>query len=155
MRVKILGPAIFLALLSGCSTTASLFPVEGPLAKLSPPPVLEATVDGIMGNTGNIFLDLPDGEIRKGRWSSLAPVHVKYSSASASGNATSGLAALWASVYGSGYSIENVPGVNKGEAMLVCNHGTVMQVEFLTGSGTANGTGVAKDNKGNTFKVLF
>ena len=138
-------------ILCGCSTTASLFPVDGPLAKMSPPSVLEATVDGITGNTGNIFLDMPDGETCKGRWSSLAPVHVKQSTASASG----GMAALWATVYGSSYSIENVPGVNKGEAMLVCNRGTVMQVEFLTGSGTANGTGVAKDNRGNTFKVLF
>jgi len=39
--------------------------------------------------------------------------------------------------------------------MLVGNRGTVIQVEFYTGSGTANGTGVAKDNKGNVFKVLF
>ena len=142
---------ILAALLCGCSTRASLFPVDGPLARMSPPPILEATVDGIMGNTGNIFLGMPDGETCKGRWSSLAPVHVKQPAASASG----GMAALWASVYGSSYSVENVPGVNKGEAMLVCDKGTVMQVEFLTGSGTANGTGIAKDNRGNIFKVLF
>jgi len=49
----------------------------------------------------------------------------------------------------------DVPGVNKGEAVLVGDRGTVIQVEFYTGSGTANGTGVAKDNKGNTWKVLF
>jgi hypothetical protein len=30
-----------------------------------------------------------------------------------------------------------------------------LQVEFFTGSGTANGSGVAKDNKGNVYKVLF
>ena len=41
------------------------------------------------------------------------------------------------------------------EAMLVGDRGTVIQVEFYTGSGTANGTGVAKDNKGHVFKVLF
>ena len=29
------------------------------------------------------------------------------------------------------------------------------QLQFYTGSGTANGSGVAKDNKGNVFKVLF
>ena len=49
----------------------------------------------------------------------------------------------------------NVPGVNKGEAVLVGDRGTVIQVEFYTGSGTAYGTGVAKDNKGNIYKVLF
>ncbi len=39
--------------------------------------------------------------------------------------------------------------------MLVGDRGTVIQVEFYTGSGTANGSGVAKDKKGNVFKVLF
>ncbi len=39
--------------------------------------------------------------------------------------------------------------------MLIGDRGTVMQMEFFTGSGTANGTGVAKDNRGNTYKVLF
>jgi hypothetical protein len=39
--------------------------------------------------------------------------------------------------------------------MLVGASGTVMQVLFFTGSGTANGTGVATDNKGNSYKVLF
>lgn len=139
----------------GCTTTATLFPVEGPLSKLSPPPLLTATVDGITGNTGNISLSMPDGEACKGRWSSIAPTAYRYSSGSATGTASSGLTSAWATVYGSGYSVGNVPGVNRGEAMLVGQRGTVIQVEFYTGSGTANGTGVARDNKGNTYKVIF
>ena len=98
---------------------------------------------------------MPDGEICKGRWSSIAPMAYGYSTASATGSATSGMASVWATAYGSGFSMANVPGVNKGEAVLVGDRGTVMQVEFYTGSGTANGTGVAKDNKGNIYKVLF
>ena len=143
------------AVLCGCSTTATLFPVDGPMTKLSPLPVLTATVDGITGNTGDISLVMPDGEACKGRWSSIAPMAYGHSTASATGSATSGMASAWATVYGSGFSMANVPGVNKGEAVLVGDRGTVIQVEFYTGSGTANGTGVAKDNKGNTWKVLF
>lgn len=108
-----------------------------------------------MGNTGGISLTLPDGELCKGRWSSIAPMSVGFSAATASGTATNGMASVWTTVYGSGLSVRNLPGVNKGEAMLVGDRGTVIQVEFYTGSGTANGTGVAKDNKGNVFKVLF
>ncbi len=74
---------------------------------------------------------------------------------SATGTVSDGLNSVWASVYGSSYSVGDVPGVNKGEAMLIGDRGTVMQMEFFTGSGTANGTGVAKDNRGNTYKVLF
>lgn len=141
--------------LVGCSTTASLFPVEGPLSQKQPLPVIVADVDGIMGSTGGISLTMPDGEYCTGKWSSIAPMSVGVSSVSASGTTSNGLASAWTSVYGSGVSVANVPGVNKGEAMLVGNRGTVIQVEFYTGSGTANGTGVAKDNKGNIFKVLF
>jgi hypothetical protein len=78
-----------------------------------------------------------------------------FSTASATGTATNGMASVWSTVYGSGFSTSNRPGVNRGEAMLVGDRGTVIQVEFYTGSGTANGTGVAKDNKGNIFKMLF
>lgn len=30
-----------------------------------------------------------------------------------------------------------------------------MQAEFFTGSGTANGYGIAKDSRGNVYKMLF
>ncbi len=144
-----------LAALSTACTTATLYPVEGPLSKLQPLPILKASVDGILGNTGEITMTLPDGEQCTGKWSSIAPMSFGFSSATASGRATNGMSTIWSTVYGSGFSMGNLPGVNKGEAMLVGNKGTVIQVEFYTGSGTANGAGVAKDNKGNIYKVLF
>lgn len=147
--------AVLAAQLAACSTTASLYPVDGPLSKQQPLPVLTATVDGIMGNTGGISMTLPDGEQCTGKWSSIAPMSVGFSTASASGNAINAMASVWTTVYGSGFSVKNLPGVNKGEAMLVGDRGAIIQVEFYTGSGTANGAGVAKDNKGNTYKVLF
>jgi hypothetical protein len=155
MRPKAALLVLVVILASACSTTVTLYPVEGPMSKQSPLPVLTARADGITGNTGNISLVLPDGEVCKGRWSSIAPMSVRYSAGSASGMATSGMSSAWATVYGSGFSMGNVPGVNKGEAMLVGDRGTVIQVEFFTGSGTANGSGVAKDNKGNVYKMIF
>jgi hypothetical protein len=139
----------------GCSTTARLYPVEGPMSKQIPLPVLAANVEGILGNTGGITLTMPDGERCTGHWSSIAPQQVGFTSVAASGLTTSGLASAWTTAYGSGFSFSNAPGVNRGEAMLTGEKGTVLQVEFFTGSGTANGTGVAKDNHGNVFKVLF
>ena len=35
------------------------------------------------------------------------------------------------------------------------DRGTSIQAEFFTGSGTANGYGVAKDNANNIYKMLF
>jgi hypothetical protein len=139
------------AVAAGCSTTADLYPIDGPLSKIVPLPVLKARADGITGNTGAITVTLPDGEVLKGRWSSIAPQQVTYSA----GSTSIGLNSVWTQVYGSGFSISNLPGVNRGEAMLTGPKGTVLQVEFYTGSGTANGNGVAKDNKRNVFKVIF
>jgi hypothetical protein len=152
---KVLGVVISATLLAACSTTATLYPIDGPLSKQQPLPILTATVDGIMGNTGGISMTLPDGERCTGKWSSIAPMSVGVSTASASGSAINSMTSVWTTVYGSGFSLSNLPGVNKGEAMLVGDRGTVIQVEFYTGSGTANGSGVAKDNKGNIYKILF
>ena len=146
---------ILVSILLGCSTTATLYPIDGQLSKIKPLPILTAIVDGITGNTGNISLTLPNGEFCKGRWSSIAPMSVDFSTVSATGTATNGMSSVWATVYVSGFSVSNLAGVNKGEAVLVGDKGTLIQVEFYTGSGTANGSGVAKDNKGNIFKVLF
>jgi len=134
-------------LVTGCTTTASLYPVKGPLSEQKPLPVLTAHVDGFMGNTGSISLTMPDGELCKGKWSSAAGMAVGYG--------TVNLFSQYGSVFGSGFSVANQPGVNRGEAILVGNKGTIIEVEFYTGSGTANGFGLAKDNHGNIYKVLF
>ncbi len=148
------------AFLTACSTTptsttATMYPVEGPLSKQKPLPVLIAKVDGITSNAGEIFLSLPDGELCAGRWSSVAPRSVGISTNVGIGSATTGMASAWATAFGVGYTNRNLPGVNRGEAMLVGDRGTVIHIEFYTGSGTANGTGVAKDNNTNIFRVLF
>ncbi|RYH21138.1 MAG: hypothetical protein EON54_25805 [Alcaligenaceae bacterium] len=98
---------------------------------------------------------MPDGEKLAGKWASIAPMSVGVGGGVTNIVASSGLRSAWATAYGSGYSVRNVPGINRGEAMLVGTKGTSIQVEFFTGSGTASGTGVAKDNLGNTYKVLF
>ncbi len=50
-------------LLSGCSVTAMMAPVEGPLSQLRPVPVFKVRADGITGNSGKISFAMPDGEV--------------------------------------------------------------------------------------------
>ena len=149
MTTKISSFAIALGalLIAGCSTTVNMYPVKGPLSEQKPLPVLIATVDGIMGNTGGFSLTLPSGANCSGRWSSIAPMSVRHSSIA--------LAGAWGVVYGTGYSVRNLPGINRGEAMATCTDHTTIQVEFFTGSGTANGNGVAQDSEGNIYKLIF
>ena len=77
--------------ISGCVTKATLYPIEGPLSKQNPLPIITAIADSIAGNTRNIMLTLPDGEICKVRWSSIAPLSFGYSAVNTSGTITSGL----------------------------------------------------------------
>jgi len=117
--------------------------------------MIVAKVDGILGNSGNIVLTLPDGEKCQGKWSSMAPTQTTVTSSNTQVKFSDGLASAWATAYGTNFSISNVPGINKGEAMIIGDRGTIIQAEFYTGSGTASGSGVAKDNKGNIYKLIF
>ena len=139
--------------LAGCSLTATLYPITGPMSKQSPVPVLHAQVNGVLSRTGTIVIKMPSGENCKGKWSVVSPMMVSSSSGSAS--ASQSMSAAWTTVWGSGYTVGNVPGVNTGEAVVTGDRGTVIQVEFHVGSGTHHGVGVAKDNHGNIYKVLF
>jgi hypothetical protein len=150
MKTKVqflLGVGLLVSLLCGCSTTANLYPVKGPLSEVKPLPIIRARVTGIMGNSGGITLTMPDGETGKGQWSSAAGMSVTYGSGT--------LFSQYGSAYWSGYSVGNKPGENRGQAIVIGDRDTVIEVEFYTGSGTANGFGLAKDNKGNIYKVLF
>jgi hypothetical protein len=133
--------------LSACSTQVNFYPVEGPLAAQKPLPSIVATADGITGNTGNIDLTLPGGERCAGKWSSVAPQFAAVSSGS--------LFSRYGQTAGFAVTTGPVPGVNKGQAFLSCNQGTTIEAEFFTGSGTANGYGVARDSKANVYKLIF
>lgn len=54
-------------LLVGCSTTATLTPVEGPLANAGAP-TIQAKIGGILAHSGTIEMTMPDGEICSGDW---------------------------------------------------------------------------------------
>ena len=133
--------------MSGCSITATLFPVEGPLSKDVPIPQITATVNGIMGNNGKISLVMPNGESCSGQWSSAAGAGVSISSGS--------LIGTYGSVYGTMTTVSTGVGQNPGAAFITCDQGRTMEMEFVTGAGTAHGFGFAKDNRGNVFRVLF
>ncbi len=144
-------------ILAGCSfsVTAKLYPVKGPYAEQRPIPVLKALVTDVQRNSGDVSLTLPDGELCVGSWSSLAPQQVSVSTMTGRAQVTSGIQTAYATVYGTGFTVANVPGINRGTAYLVGDRGTTVEVEFFTGSGTASGNGVAVDSKGNTYKVIF
>ena len=133
----------------GCSLTATMVPVEGPLSERRPLPVLEVKVDGIMGNSGDLSFTMPDGETCSGRWSSAA--------GGGDVTVTSGsLVSEYGSAYLSSYSISSDgSGQNPGQAIATCSDGRTVLVEFITGAGTAHGFGIAKDTEENVYRFVF
>jgi len=135
--------------LTGCVTTAtvSMFPTDGPLKSEKPAPVLKAVAENIISNSGPFRVEYPNGDRCEGQWASIAPQMVSVG--------WGGLFGKYGGIAGISASAVNMPGINRGEAMAVCKSGNQVQVEFFTGSGTANGVGVAKDEHGNIFKLIF
>ena len=140
----IIAAAIFL---SGCAISVSMFPTDGPLRTSKPVPVLIATVENVTSNSGPFKVTYPNGDVCEGRWASLAPQMVATN--------WGGLFNKYGALAGVSTTVINKPGINRGEAMAFCKSGNELQVEFFTGSGTANGLGIAKDSEGNVFKLIF
>jgi hypothetical protein len=153
--MRLLVTLLFSSFLVACSTSVSLFPISGPYAQAKQMQPIIAKADGIMGNSGKISLTLLSGEVCNGMWSSVAPTSASANIGMASVGVSSNMASAWGTAYGTSFSIGNSASVNRGEAMLVCDKGISIQIEFFTGSGTANGYGVAKDSNGNIYKVLM
>ena len=133
----------FFFTLTSCRITLDLYPINGPLSKQNPIKVVKATATNVTSNSGKCFLTLPDGEYCIGRWSSTAGVIGSINNSSLLLD------------YGQELGLSPRGNENRGFAMLLGTLGTSIQIEFLTGAGTAHGFGVAKDNHGNLFKVLF
>ena len=134
-------------LVSGCGITGTMIPVEGPLSKTRPVPVLQVAIDGILGNSGNLSFNMPGGERCTGKWSSAAGSGVSVN--------FGGLISKYGAVYGSGVTVSPGRGQNPGQALAVCDSGRTLQLEFVTGAGTASGYGFGKDNQENVYRFVF
>lgn len=129
--------------LAGCSLTATMVPVEGPLSQQRPLPTLPVRVAGILGNSGDLTFTTPDGASCQGRWVSVGPGVI---------GGSHGLLSQYGN-YLSGYSATSG---NGGQALATCpTTGRTLQLEFLTRPGTAHGFGIGKDNEANIYRFVF
>jgi hypothetical protein len=134
-------------IMSGCHVTGRLYPVQGPLASLTAPPIMTARLNE---NPSSVSLTLANGEQFKGPLNVLHPSSSNLNPAGAPPALPQpNLAFAWDTVYGQGFFVAKVLGNQLGQAVLSGNQGTVVQVEI------ALARGVAIDNKGNVYKIVF
>ena len=160
MKYKLFRLLVGVSILSGCRATARLYPVQGPLSAQTPTPVLLAKVTGAF-NSGNMSVVLGDGEVCKGRWSTVPRAQVPKGAATASTSSTDGMPSVWDTVYGSGFYVSHVLGTRLYvRSALTGDRGTVLNVEMYRPHNNESNIlgaikGVAKDNKDNLYKLAF
>lgn len=158
MKIRLAVILLGISLLPACSIRGKLYPVQGPLAAQTPVPVFTAKASG-MFNSGNISVVLADGEVCKGRWHEGQTIPSPTLS-SAHSSPPASLSSEWDTVYGSGFYVAHVLGSKlfaHGEAY--GNRGTTLYMEMYRadpgGGSPPVIRGVAKDNKGNIYKMVF
>lgn len=129
----------------GCSLNSTMVPVSGPAAAKGQ--AINATFTWNGTGHGQIEMTLPSGEVCKGSYSTIADGF----STSASGSFFS--QQLYATYHGSAATIANK---QYGQALLTGDKGTTMQVEYFTSAmSPTHGYGLAKDNRGNIYRLIF
>jgi len=156
-----------LSSLGGCAG-ARLYPVKGPLSLQTPVPVYKAKISDLVLPAGSFSAVLADGELCKGKWKLVLGSKTPKPAAPGADPSMPDLAAEWDTVYGTGYySFKAVGATWFMRGVATGNHGTILNMEVFIdeshpGPGPANDSnvfremaGVAKDNKGNLYKLVF
>jgi hypothetical protein len=152
MGIKLCLAAVGIISLLGCAPL-HLYPVHGPLADQRSVSVIKGKATGLL--SGRISFVLPDGEACQGPWSSVSPNQVQQNALAANASAAGDMPSTWNAVFGSGYYVANVLGARQyGQAVLNGDRGTIIQLEFYRNTVKDSPLlGIAKDNKGNIYKL--
>ena len=160
MKTRVVPLLLLSATIAGCSATERLYPVQGPLAAQRPLPVYVATMDGVV--SGNIRTILNTGEVCAGTWSRVVRVSSSDAADAVIDVPPVTLSEQWDGVYGAGYYTAHiVDAPSHAHSVVSGSRGPVLYVEFvkLTDIGRRSGpgsiVGIAKDNRGNVFRLTF
>jgi hypothetical protein len=131
--------------LAGCAlppVAVKLYGVSGP----SEGTVIQGLAHRTGRNTGTIEITLPSKEHCTGDYTVITQ--------GSSSVATAQWAGLYQSVYGTGFSTTK-QATGQGMGTAIGTAGTVLEVNFMADTLTGHGFGVAKDNRGNIYRVQF
>ncbi len=131
-----------------------LYPVQGPLSEQSPQQVFKGQLRRPMFSIGPAYLLLKswtvaNGEVLQGKAKTVKATSVNIPPNGAATPPQPNLAFAWDAVYGPGFYVARILGKDIGQGVFTGGNGTVLQVESLYRQG------VAVDNKGNVYKLVW
>jgi len=166
MKGRLILVLVCMSMLSGCAATVRLYPVQGPLSTQTPLPVYVAKLTHGL-KSGNLSVILNNGEVCNGRWELVPPPTSSKAATPPDVPSANNLSAEWDAIYGPGFYSKEVLGADfYMRAVLTGNRGTVLNVEMYANQSpepsarhdnpiTRIMKGVAKDNKGNIYNMVF
>jgi len=160
MKTRVVLLACAVLFLSGCYRSGRLYPVQGPLAAQTDPPIFSARLTGAL-NSGNMSVTLAGGEVCTGAWGLVSRKPINTGNAPASTASAPGVdwPKVWDAVYGGGFYTANVLGAPLHvRSTLTGSKGTMLDVELYRRDIPGQMTeirGVAQDNRGNIYKVVI
>lgn len=143
-----------------------LYPVQGPLASQTPPPVFSGHLKRPMFGVGAVAkvlksFTVANGEVLEGN---CTEVTATSANSKAPGTPESfppqpNLAFAWDAIFGAGYFNAHILGAKIWRGIFKGNQGTVLQVEMQEQLGPDRNNdfyrGAAVDNKGNVYKLVW
>ena len=156
MKAKLVAAAVLLCI-SAPSFGQRLYVVQGPLASQTPAPVFKGDIDRPMFSTRSNFLllkswTLANGEVLNGKCNLViaSSANMKPPGTPESYPPQPNLAYAWDLIKGSGFYVSHVLGNKIAQGLFTGDKGTVLQVESVD-----NNSGVAVDNRGDIFKIVW
>ena len=145
---------LLICLVGGLFSSSCARTVQAPmrLYNLQTAEVINGSFEFSGRTRGRMAFTSPNGEAFQGEYVTVP-----------SGDVTWGaiFATVWSpsmptTVTGSGYSV-NHPRQYRGSAVMTSDRGTVIECEYLTNTSRYNpqGYGACRDNRGNTYKLMF
>jgi len=140
-------------MVSGCTGTGHLYPVQGPLASQTAPPIYSFRMSGAF-NSGTVSATLAGGQVYHGTWTL-----VSRQPQDGANQPAVDWRQVWDAVYGSGFYNANVLGAPLHvRSAMTDAQGTTLNVEFYRRNIPGQMTeirGVAKDASGNIYKAVI
>jgi len=151
MLLAVLLAAMMACISQGFVRSGNLVPAMGPLAQSGTEP-LRITFNGAASGSGFFQLTLPGGEAVQGNYATMGAFSADATAGAQAPGQTVITGADWQALYGNPDAmLGQIGGRGTGSG----DKGTLLKMQYVVDAMDNRGYGVAKDNRGNLYRLRF